>query len=143
MGTLRIGKRTENNNPLIKDFVSLADLNDVVFGCWDIFNDTAYESALNAGVLERKDIEPVADEMKALKPMAAVFDKTFVKNLDGPNVKKGATKMDLAEGVMKDIENFKKKNKCKRLVMAWAASTEAYRPANKKTHKSLANFEKA
>lgn len=142
MGTLRIGKRTENNNPLIKDFVSLTDLNDVAFGCWDIFNDTAYESALNAGVLERKDIEPVADELRAIKPMSAVFNKEFVKNLDGPNVKKGATKMDLAEGVMKDIESFKKKNKCKRLVMAWAASTEAYRSADGKTHKSLANFEK-
>src|SRR5216683_405799 len=104
MGTVRLGKRTENRSPLIKEFVPLADLNDIVFGGWDIFEDNCYEAAKHAGVLEEKLLEQVKDELAAIKPMAAVFDRQYVKRLDGPNVKKGKNKKDLADQL---IANFR------------------------------------
>src|SRR6185503_17338998 len=93
MGTIRLGKRTENRTPLVKDFVPLADLNDIVFGAWDPFNDNAYEAAIKCGVLDRHEhVEPIKDFLESIKPMPAVFDQYYVKRLDGPNVKSGRNK---------------------------------------------------
>ena len=141
MGTIRLGKRTEKRTPKIKDFVPLAELVDLVFGGWDIFKDNAYEAAVKAGVLEVSLLESVKDFLSGIRPMPAVFEQRFVKNLHGENVKKGKTKMDLAEQVIDDIENFKKRTRASRLVMIWCASTEAFlkpRPV----HRTLAQFEK-
>jgi myo-inositol-1-phosphate synthase len=140
MGHIRLGKRTDNRQPLIKDFVPLADLNDIVFGGWDIYEDNCYEAAKNSGVLTDAQLEKIRPYMESIRPMKAVFSKEFVKRIDGPNVKTGKTKMDLAEQLMKDIEDFKKNNNCERLVMVWCASTEAYREQSK-AHSSLKNFE--
>ncbi len=140
MGRIRLGKRTEHRNPLIKEFVPLADLNDIVFGGWDIFEDNMYESAANAKVLEKSLIDQIKPELEAIKPMKAVFDKKFVKNLDGPNVKQGNNKMELAEAVMEDIRQFKEKNGCDRLVMVWCGSTEVYTEATD-IHFSIENLE--
>ena len=127
MGTIRLGKRTDNRVPLIKDFVPLADLDDLVFGAWDPFPDNAYEAALKRGVLDRHEhLEPIADFLKSIKPMPAVFDQHYVKRLDGTNVKTGSTKMELAETIREDIRDFKAKNSCDRLVMIWCASTEIF-----------------
>src|ERR1700749_970115 len=109
MGTIRLGRRTESRIPKIKEFVKLAELNDIVFGGWDPFPDNAYEAAAKAGVLEAKDLDRAAKFLKTIKPMKAAFDQTFVKNLDGTHVKKGKTKFDLAEQIRDDIRNFKKK----------------------------------
>ncbi len=126
MSTIRLGKRTDNRNPKIKDFVPLADLNDIVFGGWDIFEDNVYESALNAKVLEVHQIHELKEELEKIKPMSAVFDKSYIKNIDGPNVKKAATKYDMALELMEDIKRFKKENNCTRVVIVWCASTEKY-----------------
>lgn len=126
MGTIRLGKRTENRSPLIKDFVPLADLNDIVFGAWDPFHDNAYEAALKCGVLDRYEhIEPIADFLKTITPMPASFDQHYVKRLDGSNVKTGS-KLDVAEQIRADIRTFKAANACDRLVMIWCASTEIF-----------------
>jgi myo-inositol-1-phosphate synthase len=126
MGNIRLGKRTDNRNPLIKDFVPLAKLTDIVFGGWDIFEDNMYESAVNAKVLDQSLLDQIRPELEAIKPMTAVFDRSFVKRLDGPHVKKAATKMELAEAVMEDMRRFKEENGCDRLVMVWCGSTEIY-----------------
>jgi myo-inositol-1-phosphate synthase len=126
MGNIRLGKRTENRYPLIKDFVPLAALNDIVFGGWDVYEDNVYESALNAKVLEPALLASIRPELEVLKPMKAVFDREYVKNLDGKNVKEAPTKWELAEALMEDIRNFKIINDCSRLVMVWCASTEKY-----------------
>jgi myo-inositol-1-phosphate synthase len=141
METIRLGKRTDDNTPMIKDFVPLTDLKDIVFGGWDIFEDNTYQAALRAGVLQKDLLDQVREELENIKPMPAVFDQRYVKKLDGPNVKKGATKMDLAEQVMKDIENFKTKNKCDRLVMVWCGSTETYMTPDAPVHQSLKALE--
>lgn len=140
MSTIRLGKRTENRNPLIKDFVPLANISDIVFGGWDIYEDNVYESALNAGVLDTRLLEQVRPELEKVKPMAAVFDKEYIRNIDGPNVKKAATKYDLALAVMEDIKKFKKDNNCSRIVVIWCASTEKYIEISD-AHKSLELFE--
>jgi len=142
MGTIRLGKRTEKRVPKIKDFVELASLNDLVFAAWDIFPDNAYESALKAGVLKKEDIEPVRDELEKIKPMPAVFDRHYVKNLDGPNKKSGANKYDLALQLMADIKKFKEENKLNRLVMIWCASTEIFMKAET-VHQTIESLEKA
>ena len=141
MGTVRLGKRTENRSPLIRDFVPLAELNDIVFGGWDIFDDNCYEAAKHAGVLEEKLLEQVKDELAAVKPMSAVFDRQYVKRLDGPNVKKGKNKKDLADQLVADIRKFKADNNCSRIVVIWAGSTEVYL-TEAPCHGSLAAFEK-
>ena len=141
MGTIRLGKRTENRSPLIKEFVPLAELNDIVFGGWDIFEDNCYEAAKHAGVLEDKLLEQINDELAAIKPMPAVFDRQYVKRLDGPNVKKGKNKKDLADQLVADIRNFKKTHGCDRLVVIWAGSTEVF-TTEAPCHQSLAAFEK-
>ncbi|HRP59451.1 MAG TPA: inositol-3-phosphate synthase, partial [Vicingus sp.] len=126
MGTIRLGKRTEKRNPLIKDFIPLADIKNIVFGGWDLFEDNVYESALNAGVLEKTTLDMLKPELEAIKPMKAVFDKNYVKKLHGTYVKEGKTKMDLADQLRQDIRDFKAKNNCDRLVMVWCGSTEIY-----------------
>ena len=126
MGAIRLGKRTEGRSPLIKDFVPLATLDDVVFGGWDIFEDNAYEAANTEGVLDKDLLEQIRPELEAIKPMPAVFDRRYVKRLDGPNVKKGKNKKDLAEQVVEDMRRFKAENRCDRLVMVWCGSTEVY-----------------
>ena len=143
MATIRLGKRTEARTPLIRDFVSLASLDDLVFGAWDPIPDTAYEAALKCGVLDKHEhIEPIADFLKAIKPMPAVFDQFYVKRLEGTNVKKGKTKRELAEALRKDIRDFKAKHGCDRLVMVWCASTEVF-IAPGPTHQTMATLEKA
>lgn len=126
MGTIRVGKRTSDNSPLIKDFIPLADIKNIVFGGWDLFEDNVYQSAVNAGVLDRYTLEQLKPELESIKPMKAVFDKKYVTKIDGPNVKKAATKMELADQLRQDIRDFKTKNNCDRLVMVWTGSTEIY-----------------
>src|SRR5205823_10767485 len=106
LGTIRLGKRTEGRTPAIRDFVPLARLEDLEIGCWDIFEDNAYEAAVKAGVLDMPLLERVKEPLSAVKPMKAVFDQSFVKRLRGPNVKTGGSKMDYAEMVMDDIRQF-------------------------------------
>ncbi len=141
MGTIRLGKRTENRCPKIKDFVPLADLDDIVFGAWDIFSDSAYEAALNAGVLEKSQVEDLREQLESLKPMAAVFEQNYVKRITGENVKTGKNKMELAEQLIADIAKFKEEKGCDRLVMVWAASTEIFVVASE-VHETLEAFEK-
>jgi len=141
MGTIRLGKRTENRVPKIKDLIPLADLKDLVFGGWDVYRDDAYQAATKAGVLEAKDLSKVQKFLKDIRPMKAAFDQNYVKNLQGSNVKKGKTKFDLAEQIREDIRDFKKKNKLDRLVMVWCASTEVFLKAEA-VHQDLASFEK-
>jgi myo-inositol-1-phosphate synthase len=127
MGTIRLGKRTDDRAPLIRDFVPLADLDQLVFGAWDPISDTAYESALKCGVLSRYEhIEPIAAALKEIEPMPAVFDRNYVRRLDGNNVKSKATKRELVEALREDIRNFKAEHACDRLVVIWCASTEIY-----------------
>jgi myo-inositol-1-phosphate synthase len=140
MGHIRIGDRSEDRQPLIKDFVPLASLDDIVFGGWDPIDDNAYEAAIRAGVLEPHHLQPIREEMEAIKPMSAVFDQRWVKNLDGPNVKTGVNKLDLAEQIMHDIEQFKTENNCSRLVIVWCGSTEAHQEIQE-VHQSIENFE--
>jgi myo-inositol-1-phosphate synthase len=142
MGTIRLGKRTENRSPLIKDFVPLADLSDVVFGAWDIFPESAYEAALHAGVLEKSLVEDLREQLDSLKPIAAVFSHNYVKRLNGTNIKEGKNKMELAEQLMADIARFKEEKGCDRLVIVWAASTEIYLEPSE-IHESIEAFEKA
>lgn len=143
MGTIRLGKRTEARTPLIRDFMPLAALEDLVFGAWDPIPDDAYESALKCGVLDKHEhVEPIAKFLKGIKPMPAVFDQFYVKRLVGTNVKQGKTKRELAEALRKDIRDFKAAHKCDRLVMVWCASTEVF-IAPGPTHQTMAAFEKA
>ncbi len=140
LGTIRLGKRTDNNTPKIRDYVPLAQMSDLVFGGWDPIPDNAYEAAVRAGVLETKHLDPIKDELSAIKPMPAVFDQQWVKRLDGPNKKTGTSKMHLAEQVMDDIKNFQAKHGCDRMVLIWCGSTEVYRKPSD-VHSSLAKFE--
>ena len=140
MGNIRLGKRTENRYPKIKDFVPLADLHDIVFGGWDVYNDNVFEAAVKAKVIEPMLLHAVKAELEAIKPMKAVFDRSYVSNLDGEHIKQAATKADLAKAVMDDIENFKEANDCSRIVMVWCGSTEIYLEASA-VHETLANFE--
>jgi myo-inositol-1-phosphate synthase len=123
MGTIRLGKRTEGRSPKINEFVPLADLNDIVFGGWDIFEEDCYAAARTAGVLESGQLDRVRNELEAIRPMPAVFDQRYVKRLQGPNIKKGKSKRDLAEQVIADIRAFKERHACDRLVMVWTGST--------------------
>ncbi|MDO8501026.1 MAG: inositol-3-phosphate synthase [Gemmatimonadaceae bacterium] len=142
MATIRLGKRTDNRSPLIRDFVPLASLDDIVFGAWDPIPDDGYTAARKAGVLNEKDLEKVADFMKAIKPMPAVFDNHYVTRIHGSNVKQGKNKRDLAEQLRQDIRDFKAKNGLDRLVIVWCASTEIFiRPGPQ--HATLEAFEKA
>lgn len=141
MGRIRIGKRTKINKPYIKEVVPIHDLKKVVFGGWDVYEDNVYEAALNAGVLEKSLLKKLKGALSKIKPMKAVFDKDYVKRLDGKHIKKGKTKMELAKALMKDMEDFKKENGCERLVMVWCGSTEIYLEESK-VHQTVNSFEK-
>jgi myo-inositol-1-phosphate synthase len=142
MGTIRLGKRTDNRVPLIRDFVPLASIEDLVFGAWDIFEEDAYEAALHAGVLERDLVNQLKAELQAVRPMKAVFDQRYVKRLNGIHVKQGQNKMELAKQLMDDIETFKRTTECDRLVMVWCASTEIFKQPGKE-HDDIGSFEHA
>src|SRR6201990_2251449 len=142
MGTIRLGKRTEGRSPRIKEFVPLAGLDDLVFTGWDIFEDDMYSAAGKAGVLDRSLLEQVKPFLSSIKPRKAVFDKNYVKKLDGPNVKKGKNKMELAEQVRDDIRDFKQSSGADRLVMIWCGSTETFIEAGA-AHKTVEALEKA
>ena len=142
MATIRLGKRTENRTPLIRDFVPLAALDDLVFGAWDPIPDDAYTAAKKAGVLEDRDLEPIADFLKSIKPMPAVFENRYVTRIHGTNVKQGKTKRDLAEQLRQDIRDFKARNKLERVVIVWCASTEIFIKAGPQ-HATIEQFEKA
>jgi myo-inositol-1-phosphate synthase len=142
MNTIRLGKRTESRTPLIKDFIPLASLEDLVFGAWDPIPDNGYESARSAGVLEDRHLDPLRGFLEGIEPMPAVFDQEYVRRLEGTNVKVGATKRDLAEQLRADIQRFKREHRCDRLVMIWCGSTEIFlRPGP--AHESLEAFEAA
>jgi myo-inositol-1-phosphate synthase len=142
MQTIRLGKRTENNAPLIKDLVPLARLEDLVFGAWDPIPEDGYDSAITAGVLHKEQhLDPIKDFLAGIEPMPAAFDTKYVKKLEGPNVKKADNKKELAEALREDIRRFKKENGCDRLVMVWCGSTEVYvRPSA--VHETLESFER-
>jgi len=143
MGTIRLGKRTEDRVPLIRDFVPLANLNDIVFGAWDPFPDDAFVAASRAGVLESgRHLEQISDALRAIRPMPAAFDPYYVKRLDGTNVKDRAHKRSMLEGIRADIQNFKDENLCDRLVMIWCASTEIFIEPGA-AHADLESFERA
>jgi myo-inositol-1-phosphate synthase len=142
MGTIRLGKRTDARSPKISDVVPLASCDDLVFGGWDIFDEDCYAAACTAGVLEPSLLTEIRSDLEAIRPMPAVFDKQYVKRLDGPNVKKGKNKRDLAEQLIADIRAFKERHGCDRLVMAWVGSTEIYMQPSE-VHASVASFEKA
>ena len=142
MGTIRLGKRTDGRSPKIKEFVPLANLNDLVFTGWDIFEDDMYSAARKAGVLERDLLDQIKPFLGGIKPMKAVFDKNYVRLIDGPNVKKGKNKMELAEQVREDIRNFKKSSGAERLVMMWCGSTESFTKPSE-VHSTVKAFEKA
>ncbi len=139
MGTIRLGKRTDNKSPLIKDFVPLADLKDLVFTGWDIFEDDVYEAAAHAEVLKSDTLKKLKPHLKKIKPMPAVFDRYYVKRLDGTHVKKGKNKRDLAEQLRADIRAFKKT--VDRVVVIWCGSTEIF-ITPKAVHQSIEAFEK-
>ena len=141
MGTIRLGKRTDGRSPLIKKFAPLAGLDQLVFTGWDIFNDDMYAAALNAGVLERELLDKVKPFLQSVKPRPAVFDQNYVKKLDGPNVKKGKNKRELAEQLRQDIRDFKKSSGAERLITIWCGSTEIFLQPTA-VHQSLAAFEK-
>lgn len=141
MATIRLGKRTDDRSPLIKDFVELAKMDDLVFGGWDLFHDDAFTAATKAQVLTEQHLKKVKDDLSALKPMSSVFFPEYVKRLRGENVKKQTSKMELAEAVREDIRKFKKTNKLDRCVAVWCGSTEVHQDASE-VHQSLAAFEK-
>lgn len=140
MATIRLGKRTDNRTPRINDFVPLAGLDDLVFGGWDIYEDSAYHAAAKAKVLDPALLEKVREPLEAVRPMKAVFDPEYIRRINGPNVKEGRTKMDKAEMLMEDIQNFQQRTGAARMVMIWCGSTEVFhRPAA--VHQTLRDFE--
>jgi myo-inositol-1-phosphate synthase len=139
MGNIRLGKRTENRCPAIKDFVPLAELEDIVFGGWDVYADNMYEAAREAKVLDAGMLEAVRTELEAIEPMTAVFDRSYVFNLEGDHVKQAASKMELAEAVIDDIRRFQRDRRCARMVMVWCGSTEKYIEASA-VHATLDDF---
>ena len=142
MGTIRLGKRTEGRSPMIKEFVPLFNPENLVFGGWDIFTDNCYEAALKAGVLEKDLLDGVKDELEEIKPWKAVFDRKYVKKLDGDNIKEGKDKFELAQQLIEDINNFKMSNNIDSTVMVWCASTEVFiKPSE--VHQDIKSFEKA
>jgi myo-inositol-1-phosphate synthase len=143
LATIRLGKRTENRTPLIRDFVPLADLGDLVFGAWDPIPDNGYESCLKCGVLDKHEhVEPIREFLQGIVPMPAVFDQYYVKRLSGRNVKPGKSKREWAEALRQDIRQFKQANGCDRMVVVWCASTEIFIQPGA-THQTLAAFEQA
>lgn len=142
LGRIRLGKRTDNRNPLIKDFVPLASLLDLRFGAWDIIPQNAYQTALEAKVLDREQLEPLEDYLSAIEPMPGVFDQRYVKRLRPEIMKQGENHMSLAEQVVDDIADFKARTGCNRVVMLYAASTESYNKPGAE-HRDIASLERA
>jgi myo-inositol-1-phosphate synthase len=142
MNTIRLGKRTESRAPLVRDFAPLAELDDLVFAAWDPIPDDAFRSAEVCGVLRPEAIAPSEDFLRSIQPMPAVFDTQYVKKLDGPNVKSGSNKRDLAEQLRQDIRDFQSASGCDRMVMVWCASTEIFMQPHD-VHESLESFERA
>ena len=142
-GMMRLGTGRDKVYKEVKDIVPIAELNDIVFGAWDLFPDNAYEAAVKAAVLKPQDIEPVRDELEAIRPIPALFDKEYASNIDGPNVKAKASRWELTEQVREDIRRFKAENNCERVVVIWIASTEKYIPRDESVHGSLQAFEAA
>jgi myo-inositol-1-phosphate synthase len=142
MGYIRLGKRTEKRQSLIREFLPFARLEDIVFGGWDIYEDNAFVAAWKAKVLDKEHLEAVKEELSQVKPMPAVFDSNYVKYITGPNVKKGENKLHLADQIREDIRRFKKENNCERIVMVWCGSTEAHQVAGPE-HATIEAFEKA
>jgi myo-inositol-1-phosphate synthase len=140
LATIRLGKRTDGRSPLIRDFVPLAGLNDLVFGTWDIFEDNCFEAAQRAGVLEKPLLDQLQEPLSAIRPMKAVFDQEYVKRITGPNVKSQGSKMDKAEMLMEDIRNFRQSSGAARLAMIWCGSTEVFHRAAA-VHQTLKDFE--
>src|SRR5262249_34772926 len=142
MGTVRLGKRTEGRSPKIGEMVPLSSLDNLVFGGWDIFEDDCYAAARTAGVIEPALLEKVRPDLEKIRPWPAVFDQRYVKRLEGPNVKAGANKKELAEAVIVDIRRFKEEQKLDRLVMIWCGSTEVFMTESP-AHQSIERFERA
>ena len=140
MGTIRLGKRTDNRSPLIRDFVDLAALDDLVFGGWDLFPDNCYEAATHAGVLRQETLDALRDPLSAISPLKAVFDRDYVRRLEGSHVREGKTKWDLAQMLRDDIQSFKAANNVERVVMIWCGSTEIFLEPNP-THDTVEAFE--
>jgi myo-inositol-1-phosphate synthase len=142
IGHIRLGKRTDDRNPLIRELVPLASLEQLEFGAWDPIADDAYTSAVQAGVLERAHLDPIADFLRSVAPMPAVFDRNYVRRLDGPNVKTGSNKRELAEQLREDIRRFKSERGCARLVTVWCGSTEIFLQRGPE-HETIESFERA
>ena len=140
LGTIRLGKRTEGRSPRIREIFDLPSLDDIVFGGWDIFEEDCYAAARTAGVLEPALLDQLRTDLEAVKPMPAVFDQQYVKRLDGPNVKKGRNKKELAEQLIDDMRSFKQRNRCERLVLIWCGSTEVFLKESS-VHQSIASLE--
>ncbi|MCM1517653.1 MAG: inositol-3-phosphate synthase [Pseudoflavonifractor sp.] len=140
---IRVGKGADKKYLKYDEIVPIASLDDIVFGAWDVYPANAYESAINAEVLKEKDINPVKDELIAIKPMKAAFDKNYAKRLDGDNVKDAKTRWDMVEQLREDIRNFKKETGVERVVVLWAASTEIYVPVDEKIHGTIESLEAA
>ena len=140
---IRVGKGAEKKYLHYNEIVPLASLDDLEFAAWDVYPQNAYQSAMYAEVLKEKDIEPVRDELKAIVPMKAAFDKNYAKRLDGENVKQCANRWDMMEQIRADIQTFKAEKQCNRVVVIWAASTEIYVPVDEQVHGSLSALEAA
>ena len=143
MDKIRVGKGADKKYLKYNEIVPMAKLSDIVFGCWDVYPQNAYQSAMYAEVLKPKDIEPVRDELEKIVPMKAAFDKNYAKRLDGDNVKDCKTRWEMVEALREDIRNFKQQNGCSRIVVLWAASTEIYLPVDEKFHYHLSDLEAA
>ena len=140
---IRVGQGADKKYLKYNEIAPIASLDDIVFAAWDVYPANAYESAINAEVLKEKDINPVREELEAIKPMAAAFDRDYAKRLDGDNIMHGATRWQMVENLRRDIREFKEKNGIDRVVVLWAASTEVYVPVNEKIHYTLAALEEA
>ncbi|MDE7153758.1 MAG: inositol-3-phosphate synthase [Muribaculaceae bacterium] len=140
---IRVGEGENKKYLKYNEIVPITDLNDIVFGAWDVYPANAYESAINAEVLKEKDINPVKDELVAIKPLKAAFDKNYASRLDGDNVKECKDRWDMAQQLREDIRKFKEENGCDRIVVLWAASTEVYVPVDEKIHGSIEALEAA
>ncbi len=142
-GIMRLGKGEEKIYKEVKHILPIAKLDNIVFGAWDIYEDNAYEAAIKANVLKQADIDPVKEELQAIRPYKALFDKSYATNIDGPNVKSGDSRWELTQQLREDIRSFKEQNGCDRVIVIWIASTEKYIPRDENVHGSLASFEAA
>ncbi len=140
---MRVGRGADAKYLHYADIVPLAKLDDIVFGCWDVYPQNAYQAAMYAEVLKEKDINPVREELEQIVPLPAAFDKNYAKRLDGDNVKASLTRWEMVEALRKDIRDFKAQKGCERVVVLWAASTEIYVPINEQVHYQLADLENA